>query len=121
MAGEVYGPASFIFVFLMILILVGVYFSPTIVAVSRTHHQAGAVFAINLLLGWTLIGWAVAFAMALSAHRQPPVILNQYGPGIPPQPQGPPAGWYPDPSGNGQLRYWSGNAWGPTAPPSGPT
>ena len=22
-----------------------------------------------------------------------------------------PAGWYPDPAGSGQQRYWDGNAW----------
>ena len=26
-------------------------------------------------------------------------------------------GWYPDPSGDGNQRYWDGNAWGPVAPP----
>jgi hypothetical protein len=30
----------------------------------------------------------------------------------PPQvPVGPPAGWYPDPSGSGGQRYWDGQAW----------
>jgi hypothetical protein len=24
---------------------------------------------------------------------------------------GPPAGWFPDPAGTGQLRYWDGGAW----------
>ena len=28
-------------------------------------------------------------------------------------------GWYPDPSGDGNQRYWDGNAWGPVAPPPG--
>ena len=27
-----------------------------------------------------------------------------------------PPGWYPDPSGSGQQRYFDGNAWGPFAP-----
>lgn len=31
----------------------------------------------------------------------------------PTQPVGPPAAWYPDPSGVGELRYWDGSAWTP--------
>ena len=26
-------------------------------------------------------------------------------------PSGPPAGWYPDPSGRFELRYWDGSRW----------
>lgn len=64
-------------VVLIVIPILAVYFIPTIVAFARHHHQAGAVLAINFLLGWTLIGWAVALAMAMSAHRQPPVVIQQ--------------------------------------------
>jgi hypothetical protein len=29
-------------------------------------HNAGAIFALNLLLGWTLVGWVVALVWALA-------------------------------------------------------
>jgi hypothetical protein len=29
-------------------------------------------------------------------------------------------GWYPDPGGSGQLRWWDGDHWGPYAPPPTP-
>ena len=52
------------------------YFLPCIIAFSRHHHQSGAVFAINLFLGWTLIGWVVALAMSMSAKRVPLVVID---------------------------------------------
>lgn len=41
-----------------------VYFFPVTVAVIRSVPNTGSVFVINLLLGWTFIGWVVALAMA---------------------------------------------------------
>ncbi len=32
-------------------------------------------------------------------------------------PESPTPGWYPDPAGTGQQRYWDGTDWGPVAPP----
>lgn len=39
------------------------YLVPTIVAVIR-GHQVGMVAVINVFLGWTIIGWVVALAIA---------------------------------------------------------
>lgn len=47
-----------------IIIVIGFYFVPTIVAVVRKVTNQGSVAVINLFLGWTLIGWVVALAMA---------------------------------------------------------
>lgn len=51
---------------IIVIVLVGLYFLPTIIAMSRQHHNAASIFVINLFLGWTLIGWAIAMAMAVS-------------------------------------------------------
>lgn len=50
------------------LIVVGavLYVLPTLVAALRHHHQLGPIVVIDLLLGWTFIGWVVALAMATS-------------------------------------------------------
>jgi len=55
----------------LIVALIGLafYFIPTIVATSRSHHQAATIAVINIFLGWTFIGWVVALAMAVSAVR----------------------------------------------------
>jgi RsiW-degrading membrane proteinase PrsW (M82 family) len=46
----------------LILIL---YFLPTFVAEIRHHPQKVAIAVLNLLLGWTLIGWVVALVWAI--------------------------------------------------------
>lgn len=53
---------------LLILIpFLGLYFLPTIIAAAREHAQ-GPVFALNLFLGWTLIGWVAALVWAVTEH-----------------------------------------------------
>ncbi len=49
------------------------YFLPSIVAICRGHHNAAAIAVLNLLLGWTCIGWIVALVWAFTAvqSRQP--------------------------------------------------
>lgn len=46
------------------LFLIVLYFAPTIEAYRRHVVDRGSVLVINLFLGWTLIGWVVALAMA---------------------------------------------------------
>jgi hypothetical protein len=41
-------------------ILAWLYFAPLVVAVYRRHHQTLAIFALTLLLGWTVVGWIAA-------------------------------------------------------------
>jgi hypothetical protein len=43
---------------------------PTIVAYRRHVPNRGAVVVINAFLGWTLIGWVVALAMACRSVPQ---------------------------------------------------
>lgn len=49
---------------LPLLILAVLYFVPTIVALIRNVTNRGSVIVINLFLGWTVIGWVAALAMA---------------------------------------------------------
>jgi predicted MFS family arabinose efflux permease len=47
---------------IMIAALVVVYFAPALIALNRRHRKRKAIFVLNLLLGWTLIGWIAAIA-----------------------------------------------------------
>jgi hypothetical protein len=60
------GVLVLIFVFLLF------YFLPTIVALSRKRHNTGAIFVLNIFLGWSLIGWVISLVWAVSSD-QPPV------------------------------------------------
>jgi uncharacterized membrane protein len=53
-----------------LLILMGlvIYFFPTIIARSKKKRNAVAIFAVNLFLGWTLVGWVIALVWALTVE-----------------------------------------------------
>lgn len=66
------GLAIFVFVVMGICI----YFIPTFVAVTRKVTNSGSVFVINLLLGWSIVGWAIALAMAVKTNMTRVEIVN---------------------------------------------
>ena len=45
------------------------YFLPAVIAVWRSHHNRIAIAAVNVLLGWTFLGWVVALVWSLTATR----------------------------------------------------
>ena len=67
------------------------YLLPLAVACVRRVPDIGAIAAINILLGWTLIFWVVSLAMALRTVRPAPPavqVVQNVQPG-----QQPAAGW----------------------------
>lgn len=65
------------------------YICPSIVAFSRSHPNRVPIVVVNLLLGWTLIGWVAALAWAYSTKPQvlaqvtampPPAPMPAYAP-----------------------------------------
>lgn len=55
---------------LLLIILGAIYLIPMVVALRRGHPQAGPIIVINLLLGWTLIGWALVLAWAVGSFKK---------------------------------------------------
>jgi Superinfection immunity protein/Short C-terminal domain len=62
------------------------YFLPTIIAILRRKANTGGIFVLNLLLGWTLIGWIGALVWSLSADAQPTIIVHNTTSSAPPPP-----------------------------------
>ena len=55
------------------------YFLPFIIALIRGHHQGLAIFLLNLLLGWTFIGWVASLVWACTKTGVPniaPIVIN---------------------------------------------
>jgi uncharacterized membrane protein YhaH (DUF805 family) len=46
------------------------YFFPALLAAIRRHHNQNAIAMLNLLLGWTVIGWVVALVWACTNPYQ---------------------------------------------------
>lgn len=51
--------------------IVLVYLVPTIIAQRYRHPKQPAILMLNMALGWTIVGWVVAFIWALDAKPAP--------------------------------------------------
>jgi hypothetical protein len=56
---------------LLLIFVAATYFLPAVAAAMRRHHNSVAIFALNLLLGWTLVGCVGAPVWACTAVNRP--------------------------------------------------
>jgi len=59
----------------MLLVLFGIflYFLPSIIAHNK--RDFAAILLVNLLFGWTVIGWIIALVWACAAEHKPHVLV----------------------------------------------
>jgi len=50
---------------ILLALVVLIYMLPTLIAFGREHTARHIIVLVNILLGWTLIGWIVVFLWAL--------------------------------------------------------
>jgi hypothetical protein len=79
------------------LLAVALYLLPVLVGVARRVPDIGSVAVINVLLGWTLVGWVLALALAMRSAQPGTQDRPDLKP-VPPHPARPPAIW-PGPPG----------------------
>jgi len=58
-----------LFFAVLIAILSLFYFLPFAIAFHKRRANTGAIFALNLFLGWSLIGWVAALVWALKQEQ----------------------------------------------------
>lgn len=56
---------------IMLVAVVVIYLLPTLIAFGREHPRRMDLAVVNIIFGWTLIGWWAAFFWALLARTQP--------------------------------------------------
>lgn len=61
-------PTQTIVAWIVALLTAG-YMLPWAIAATRGKSNSGSIGLINLLLGWSVIGWIVALVMACTAHQ----------------------------------------------------
>ncbi len=63
----------------LILLVLLIYFLPSIIASLRGHPNQMSVIVVNLFLGWTLVGWVVALAMSVSGFNKADKVVHRTG------------------------------------------
>jgi hypothetical protein len=59
-----------IFIALIVLMtLVICYLLPSLIAYARGHNNKLAILVLNMILGWTLLGWCVALIWSFTADN----------------------------------------------------
>lgn len=60
--------------FIGIILILAIYFLPSIIGFN--HRNVNSIFVLNLLLGWTLLGWIVAIIWAVSNDKKETIIVD---------------------------------------------
>jgi hypothetical protein len=60
-----------IFILLVLaIVVIYIYFLPSVFAVKFNHSKYSSIFIINLFLGWALIPWVLTLAWAFSESNK---------------------------------------------------
>lgn len=60
---------------LLLIVLSFGYLAPAAIAAMRNTDNKEAVCVVNLFLGWTIVGWFIAAAMAMKSTKPLRVIV----------------------------------------------
>lgn len=105
-------PAGALAAFVVIVGLWALFWGGIGAAIASGKGRPWAGFWWSFFLTW--IGWIIAACLSPSpeAEARRNVEVRQFERRMAGAAQGlPPAGWYPDPSGNGLHRFWDGMEW----------
>lgn len=64
---------------LILIVIVSAYLFPTVNAVRRQHNNIAAIAVLNILLGWTFVGWVGALVWSFTNDRTIVDVETQIG------------------------------------------
>lgn len=60
---------------IVLLVALALYLLPGMIASSRQHKNATAIWVLNILLGWSMLGWIAALVWSFTNPGAQPVVL----------------------------------------------
>jgi hypothetical protein len=93
-------------------VLTGFYLLPWAIAATRSKQNTGVIVLINVLLGWTFIGWIAALVMACLNDPQPTFVAA-----VTTGPYGYPPAGYPYPPQQPQYQQYPPHQYPPAQQP----
>ncbi|NDO81704.1 hypothetical protein CJP72_13310 [Citrobacter sp. NCU1] len=55
---------------MLLTVLLVLYLIPSVIAYRRWHRNFKAIFALNILLGWTFLGWIVCLVWSFTSDTE---------------------------------------------------
>ena len=53
-----------------IILIITLYFIPTLIASLRKHNNSNSILLTNLFFGWTLLGWLICLIWSFSSNKE---------------------------------------------------
>lgn len=66
LASDTSGCGGAVVLLFLFVLSIFIWILPGFIASKRKHHNAGAIWAVTIFLGWTLLGWIIAFVWAFT-------------------------------------------------------
>ncbi len=56
-----------IIIIIGLMVLIPLYLLPTMLACKRKHHNKTAIILLNILLGWSFLGWVLSLVWSVTS------------------------------------------------------
>ena len=76
MLDNLFTPTHLVVFLIPLLVMLAIYCLPTIIAVNRNHHNRVPIILVNILLGWSAIGWIIALIWSFTSPASANAVIQ---------------------------------------------